>query len=198
VTSPQRAPGILVSWRLDAFARRSLPATIAEDRLATRRFFLIPPCLVFARLLFLFVAIPLLELVFLILLKEATNWTFTLLVVLATGTLGAYLTRQQGLIAFRRIREDAARGRLPTAAALDAVMILIAGAMLLTPGVLTDIAGLSLLFPPVRRRYKAWLVDWLKSRFRVASPASGGGPIVIDSYVVESERSDKRDDSSPP
>jgi UPF0716 protein FxsA len=152
---------------------------------------------VFARLLFLFVAVPFLELVFLILLTEATDWKFTILLVLATGTLGAFLAKQQGLIAFRRIREDLSRGRLPTAAALDAVMILIAGVMLLTPGVLTDIAGLSLLFPPVRRRYKEWLMQWLKSRFRLKPVQGGEGKpsVVIDSYVVDSNPS-QQDDSA--
>lgn len=152
----------------------------------------------FARLLFLFIAIPLLELVFLILLTEVTDWRFTILLVLATGTLGAYLAKQQGLIAFRRIREDFARGRLPTAAALDAVMILFAGVMLLTPGVLTDIAGLSLLFPPVRRRYREWLVQWLKSRFPFQPVPSGDGKpsVVIDSYVVDGNRSEQDDSAA--
>jgi UPF0716 protein FxsA len=147
---------------------------------------------VFARLLFLFLTVPLLEMVFLILLTEATSWAFTLLLVLVTGVLGAYLAKQQGLIAFRRIRDDVARGQLPGAAALDAVMILAAGAFLLSPGVLTDIFGLSLLFPPVRRRYKQWLVAWLRSRFQVRSPGNDRPqrPVVIDSYVVDSKRSD--------
>jgi UPF0716 protein FxsA len=153
---------------------------------------------VFARLLFLFVAIPLMELVLLLLLTEATNWKFTMLVVLTTGALGAYLAKHQGLIAFRRIRDDISRGQLPTAAALDAVMILFAGVMLLTPGVLTDLAGLSLLIPPVRRRYKAWLVDWLKARFHVQTQTTGEGTkpsIVIDSYVVDSAKSEEKGDT---
>jgi hypothetical protein len=109
-----------------------------------------------------------------------------------------YLAKQQGLIAFRRIREDFARGRLPTAAALDAVMILFAGVMLLTPGVLTDIAGLSLLFPPVRRRYREWLVQWLKSRFPFQPVPSGDGKpsVVIDSYVVDGNRSEQDDSAA--
>jgi UPF0716 protein FxsA len=152
---------------------------------------------VFARLLFLFIAIPLLELVFLLLLTEATDWRFTIVLVLATGTLGAYLAKQQGLIAFRRIREDVSRGRLPTSAALDAVIVLFAGVMLLTPGVLTDIAGLSLLFPPVRRRYKEWLVQWLKSRFHVAAPGvPAKTSVVIDSYVVDGRRAEADDSPS--
>jgi UPF0716 protein FxsA len=157
-----------------------------------------PACSVFARLLFLFIAIPLLELVFLIVLQQTTNWTFTILVVLATGMLGAFLAKQQGLIAYRRIREDLARGRMPAAAALDAVMILIAGVMLLTPGVLTDLAGLSLLLPPVRRRYKEWLVQWLQTRFRIQSPTSDRSqrPIVIDSYVVDGARSENDNSAS--
>ncbi|MBW3599644.1 MAG: FxsA family protein, partial [Planctomycetes bacterium] len=129
-----------------------------------------------ARLLFLFIVVPLIELTLLLLLARVTTIEFTLLLVLATGALGALLARQQGLAAFRRIREDIRQGRAPAGSVVDAVLILIAGALLLTPGVLTDAFGLSLLCPPFRRRYKAWMLHWIHSRFRIRTGGAGKPP----------------------
>ena len=156
-----------------------------------------------ARLLFLFIVVPLIELTLLLLLAEVTNWQFTLLLVLATGFLGALLARQQGLAAFRRVREDLRQTRLPGDSVVDAVLILIAAALLLTPGVLTDAFGLSLLFPPTRRRYKAWLLDWFRRRFRIQTRSTGEGgggrTKVIDSYVIEGTQSSAaREGDEPP
>jgi UPF0716 protein FxsA len=139
------------------------------------------------------------ELVLLLLLTEATNWKFTLLMVLSTGFLGAYLAKQQGFAAWRRIREDLSQGRMPAGPVLDGVLILVASALLLTPGVLTDVAGLTLLLPPVRRRYKAWLLEWAKSRFRVETFLSRGDAArrseVIDSYVVNGSSRETTDEA---
>jgi UPF0716 protein FxsA len=157
---------------------------------------------VLARLLFLFVVIPLMELALLLLLAKTTGSLFTILMVLASGALGAYLMKQQGFAAWRRIRGDVSQGRVPAGSGLDGLLILIAGLLLLTPGVLTDVAGLSLLFPPVRRRYKAWLAGWFKSRFRVETflPRDAKAPRseVIDSYAVEGSRVETPDDSETP
>jgi UPF0716 protein FxsA len=157
--------------------------------------------LVLARLLFLFIVIPLIELTLLLLLAEATNWQFTLLLVVVTGGLGALLAKQQGLAAFRRIREDLRQARLPAESVLDAVLILIAATLLLTPGVLTDAFGFTLLIPPLRRRYKNWLLVWLRGRFRIKTRTTGradGRTEVIDSYVIEGTQSPAQRDEEPP
>ena len=155
-----------------------------------------------ARLLFLFIVVPLIELTLLLLLAEVTTWQFALLLVVVSGGLGALLARQQGLAAFRRIRADLRQTRLPAESVLDAVLILVAAALLLTPGVLTDAFGLSLLIPPIRRRYKAWLLDWLRGRFRIKTRTAGradGRTEVIDSYVIEGTQSQaQREGDEPP
>lgn len=155
-----------------------------------------------ARLLFLFVAFPLIDLVLLLLLAEATNWIFTVLLILATGLLGVCLAKNQGLAAIRRIRADVGQGRMPAAAVLDAALILLAAALLLAPGVLTDILGISLLVPTLRRRYRQGLVEWLQSRSRSQSTgqreSSGRRSEVIDSYVIEGTRETTRKDSQTP
>lgn len=149
------------------------------------------------RLLSLFILIPLAELVLLLYLADVTSWQFTLLLVIATGVAGTLLARSQGLRTWLRIREELAAGRMPADSLLDGVLIFVAGALLLTPGILTDLFGISLLIPVCRDYYRRRLVAWFKSRFtiRTSGPTAGfgagaqthGRSEVIDSYVIEQE-----------
>ena len=156
------------------------------------------------RLFFLFIVVPFVELVLLLKVAEWTSFEFTILLVLITGAVGIALARAQGFRTYWRIQEDLAQGRMPTESLLDAVMILVAGALLLTPGILTDAFGLSLLVPFCRRFYRAWLTQWFKRRFTVhfsdQGPPypDGGSSQVIDSYVVERHpEKDESDTASP-
>lgn len=103
------------------------------------------------RLLILFVCVPLVELGLLIVISQQTDLLFTISLVLVTGLLGASLSRSQGVRAWRSVQTEMAAGRMPSNALFDALMILVAGALLITPGILTDIVGFSLLTPPIRR-----------------------------------------------
>ena len=71
--------------------------------------------------------------------------------VVGTGILGASVARHQGLSTLARLRADSAAGRLPTESIVEGVLILVAAAVLLTPGVLTDVAGFLCLIPACRR-----------------------------------------------
>ena len=143
------------------------------------------------KLLLLFTLVPLAELVLLLKLTDVTDWKFTLLLVVITGVVGSLLAKTQGVRAFRRIQEELASGRMPTEPLLDAVMIFIAGALLLTPGLLTDAFGLSLLIPGCRSYYRRRVTQWFKSRFTIKGGTSGGWQSgesrseVIDSYVID-------------
>jgi len=119
---------------------------------------------VFFRLLILFTVVPLVELWLLLWIGSRTGLVFTVSLVLATGILGAALARQQGWQAWRGIHEQLARGQMPTSALVDGLMILTAGTLLITPGVLTDLVGFSLLVPPLRSLLKRRVAAWLKSR----------------------------------
>jgi UPF0716 protein FxsA len=105
----------------------------------------------FVRLLLLFTAVPLIELALLLEIGKRAGLAATLALVLGTGFLGAYLARREGLRTLTRVREEMAAGRLPADALLDGLLILIAGAVLLTPGLLTDLTGFVLLIPASRR-----------------------------------------------
>ncbi len=90
-------------------------------------------------LLLLFIFVPLVELALLLYLADTTSWQLTLGLVVATGVFGTALARSQGWRAWSRIRDELAAGRMPAEPLLDAVLIFVAGALLLTPGILTDL-----------------------------------------------------------
>ena len=114
--------------------------------------------------LLLLVLVPLIELVLLNQLVQEAGLPFTILVVLLTGVVGVSLARHQGVSAWRGVHQQMAQGRSPSSEILDGVMILLAGALLMTPGLLTDTVGFSLLVPAVRRRLRGRLTEWFRTR----------------------------------
>ena len=142
-------------------------------------------------LLTLFLLVPFIELALLLLIGKYTEWYVPLIIVVVTGVAGAALARHQGWQTVRRIQRELGEGKMPGDALLDGVMILVAGALLLTPGVLTDVVGISLLLPFCRRLYKALLIRWFRSRFKLdAFEAATGKSEIIESYVVDSKEED--------
>ena len=97
-----------------------------------------------------FILIPLAELALLIAVGDVIGLLPTLILLLAVSVAGAWLAKQQGLAAWGRFQLAMAEGRMPTVEVADGAMILLAGALLLTPGFLTDVAGILLLLPPTR------------------------------------------------
>lgn len=103
-----------------------------------------------ARLFLLFTIVTAVELFLLLKLAELTNWWVTVAMIVVPGIVGAWLAKREGAKALGQIREALGLRREPAGAILDGVLVLLAGALLITPGVLTDLAGLLLLVPPVR------------------------------------------------
>ncbi|MGB0715723.1 MAG: FxsA family protein [Phycisphaerae bacterium] len=126
-------------------------------------------------LFLLFTCIPLLELALLFEVAKRTSFGATILLVILTGSIGAYLARREGIRALQRIQDAASRSESPTSAMWDAVLILIAGVVLITPGILTDFLGFSLLLPPVRRLLGNGLSRWLQRRMVHARETGHGG-----------------------
>ena len=116
----------------------------------------------FLKLFLAFTLIPLIELYLLIKVGTAVGVLNTLLLVIFTGAAGAYLARLQGLQVMFRVRARLQQGEMPADDLLDALIIFVAGIVLLTPGLLTDIAGLVLLFPVTRFWIKKTLQQKLK------------------------------------
>jgi UPF0716 protein FxsA len=109
------------------------------------------------KLALLFTALPLVELYLLIQIGKVIGALPTIALVLFTGVLGAYLARMEGLRTLLRAQENLRSGVVPAEELVDALLIFVAGAMLITPGVLTDVTGFLILFPPTRRYFKIWL-----------------------------------------
>jgi UPF0716 protein FxsA len=119
-----------------------------------------------SRLLLLFVVVPAVELVLLIEIGQRIGTLPTLGLIVVTGALGAYLARRQGVGVLRRMRQETAAGRLPAAPVMDGIIILIAAALLVTPGILTDAFGFFCLIPPCRELLKRYLKAWLERAIR--------------------------------
>jgi UPF0716 protein FxsA len=117
-----------------------------------------------ARLGLLFVLVPLLELILLVRLGDVIGLWPTLGLVVFTGVTGAALARAEGLRVLFQFQRELAQGRLPGQALQDAIAVLVGGAFLLTPGVLTDLAGFALLLPPTRRWIQKWVRRGLQAR----------------------------------
>lgn len=139
----------------------------------------------FWRLLALFTIVPLIELALLIWVGSLIGVWPTIGIVLATGIAGTILARREGIRAWRNVQETLAAGRMPADELLDALLIVVAGALLVTPGTLTDLTGLSLLIPAVRTRVRAWLRKKLEAQITVQTGVYTLDP--DDVHVVESD-----------
>ena len=120
-----------------------------------------------ARLLVLFIALPLAEIVLLIEIGSRIGTLATLAILVLTAVLGATLAHREGLKVLWRIRDKMAQGIMPDEELIDGALILAAGIVLLTPGLLTDAAGLLLLVPASRLALKRWLRARFSRRIRV-------------------------------
>ena len=109
------------------------------------------------RLFLLFTLVPAAEIFLFIEIGKRIGTANTFALVLLTGFAGAWLARMQGLATIVRVRSNIEQGIMPAEELVDAVIILGAGMVLLTPGFLTDAVGLLLLFPPTRFHFKRFL-----------------------------------------
>jgi UPF0716 protein FxsA len=116
------------------------------------------------RLFLLFVGIPLLDLWVLLRLAAAVGPAGTLALIVLPSLLGAWLARREGLRVLRAWQRAIAEGRVPEEGLLSAGLVLTGAVLLITPGVITDAAGLALLAPPVRRAAAAGVRWWIRRK----------------------------------
>jgi len=145
-------------------------------------------------LLLLFTIVPLVELWLLVRLSGVFGFWATLALVLGTGMAGAALARWQGYQVIQRVQAQMREGMLPAQAIGDGALIFVAGLLLITPGILTDVLGLSLLLPPVRRLVLQGVRHWFAHHFRVETHSFHAGPngarqpgrsTIIDAKVID-------------
>ena len=109
-------------------------------------------------LLLLFIGLPALELMLLIELGQRIGTLETIAVIVLTGVVGASMARNQGLRVLSHVQQQVAAGEMPTDALVDGIMILLASALLITPGILTDGFGFLCLIPGFRSMVKSEMV----------------------------------------
>ncbi len=122
------------------------------------------PMKIFGILLSMFIVIPIVEFALLIEIGRRLGTIDTLLLIFGTGILGAYLARLEGFRILYRIQRDLASGTIPGEQLFDGLLVLVSGVVLITPGLLTDIVGLLLLFPPTRYPIKSFIRRRVRNR----------------------------------
>ena len=122
-----------------------------------------------SRLILLFTLVPAVELMLLLAIHSATDLTTTLVIIIGTGILGAALARREGLAILHRLSKDVSSGGFSGHTIVDGTLVAVGGILLLTPGVLTDILGLAMLFPPTRQRIGQYLQHRYSNNFHFHS-----------------------------
>lgn len=147
----------------------------------------------------LFLAVPIAEIAAINQVQAFLGWPTTILILVLDSIVGAYLVRMQGALAWRRFNEALGQMRVPTEEIADGALILLGGALLLTPGFLTDAVGLAMVFTPTRRAIGA-----LVRRRITASPGAFGTMFTIGGGGrarrpgAASDRQTPPDPKSPP
>ena len=153
----------------------------------------------------IFVALPLIELALLIKTGQLIGFWATMGIVVGTGLLGAHVLMRQSWTTMRRMQEAVAKGQPPVAAVVDGAFLVVAGALLITPGLISDAVAILLLIPPVRQLAARWLVYAMMRRAQVSvgvfqatteargprgpsQPPSGEGPVIEGEF----ERMDEK------
>lgn len=154
-------------------------------------------------LLLAMIGVPILEIAVFIEAGERIGLWPTLGAVILTAVVGTALMRFQGLSTIARARESLDAGQLPVAEVFEGICLLIGGALLLTPGFVTDAVGFLLLIPPVRLVLRRWCQSYLIDARRVRmwsdvpppDPGSAGGR---SSPVIDGEFEEVVDENGPP
>ena len=156
-------------------------------------------------LIVLFIVVPIAELAVLIQIGELIGVWWTIALLVADAILGSLLARSQGRITWQRFNEAMQAGRPPAREVMDGALVLFGGALLLTPGFLSDILGVILLVPPTRALVRALLVRRFMNRMvasMTAGPRGGrpgaGSPRARQAYDVEGTAVDSPPDALGP
>lgn len=112
----------------------------------------------------LFLIVPFIELYVLIQVGQVIGALPTIGLLVAVSVIGAWLVKREGFATLARARQRIDAGQMPGREMVDGVLILFAGALLVSPGFLTDVVGVMLLFPPVRAALRGVTVGWLARR----------------------------------
>lgn len=125
----------------------------------------------FPVLLLTFIVVPITEIWLLLRISNSIGGGITLLIVISTAILGAYLVREQGLATLQSMQTQMNAGQIPAMEMAEGFALLLAGVVLLTPGFMTDALGFALLIPPLRQA----LIRWVGSQRQIKMQTSTAG-----------------------
>lgn len=114
------------------------------------------------KLIPLIILMPILDLYILVKASQAMGFGPTILLIIATGIAGYYLAKTEGKIVIKDINKAMGEGRVPGEEILTGFSILVGGFLLLLPGIVTDIIGITMVLPGTREFYKAYIKRWLQ------------------------------------
>ncbi len=147
----------------------------------------------------LFVAVPAAELYVILQAAHAFGVIETVGALIVISMVGAWLCRVEGFSTLRKVQAALSDGRIPTRDLQDGALILVAGALLLTPGFIGDVVGILLLLPPTRAIARTFLARALRGRLQVATAGAGGRAVRWGSSSGRPVDVDARDrDDGPP
>ncbi|MFZ3590716.1 FxsA family protein [Bacillus sp. DJP31] len=117
----------------------------------------------FKLLLALIIIVPAMEIGLLIVAGNVIGTIPTVLLIISTGVIGAWLAKKQGLRAIGQVQQQIQNGQMPGEVIVDGLCILVGGVLLLTPGFITDTIGFILLFPGGRKLVKPYIFNMIRS-----------------------------------
>jgi UPF0716 protein FxsA len=138
---------------------------------------------IFQTLFLVVLIIPFAEIYLLIQVGSIIGAFPTILLVVFTAVLGAWLLRQQGFATFQRFQESLAQGVIPAYEMVEGPIILVGGALLLTPGFITDIIGFACLIPQLRRKIAQFVIE----NYLVKAQSYGQQTNATENNVLEGE-----------
>ena len=154
-------------------------------------------------LVLLFLVVPIIELYIIVQVASSVGALETIGLLILVSVVGAWLVRAQGLTVLGRVQGQLAQGKVPGKELVDGLLILLAGALMLTPGFMTDAFGLVLLLPPTRAVVRTILIHRYRNRMVIGGPGVAfGGDFGSDRFggghVTDVDEVDDDDGSPPP
>ncbi|MEM7287832.1 MAG: FxsA family protein [Actinomycetota bacterium] len=164
----------------------------------------------FPLLVLLFIVVPIVELYVIVQVAGGIGVLETIGLLIVVSVVGAWLVRREGLGVLRKVQTQLAAGEMPTKQIVDGGLIMFAGALMLTPGFVTDAVGVLLLIPPTRIAVRTILMRRFRGRIQTVGPSAAGfggpfgagfgtGPVydVRGTEQVDLERDDAPNDPPP-
>ncbi len=138
-------------------------------------------------LVLLFIAVPLVELYVIVETARSIGTLETIGLLIVVSVVGAWMVKAQGLAVLWRVRSKLAEGQMPGRELVDGALVLFAGALMLTPGFVTDAVGLLLLFPPTRMAIRPFVVRRFRHRVTIFGPGEPGPGTIHDTDLADGD-----------